>query len=75
MPKEFLVIDQRSLRQARSRWRAFEVDWRNIPITLKNSLAAVARTLRDQIRSELSLTVSAGLAPNASELDCTADRF
>jgi nucleotidyltransferase/DNA polymerase involved in DNA repair len=64
MPKEFLVIDQRSLRQTRSRWRAFEVDWRNIPITLNNSLGAVARTIRDQIRSELSLIASAGVAPN-----------
>jgi len=64
MPKEFLVIDQRSLRPTRSRWRAFEVDWRNIPITLKNSLAAVARMIREQIRSELSLTASAGVAPN-----------
>jgi len=40
------------------------LSWRNIPITLKNSLAAVARTIREQIRSELSLTASAGVAPN-----------
>jgi DNA polymerase-4 len=64
MPKEFLVIDQSNLRQTRSGWRAFQVDWRNIPITLKNSLAAVARTIREQIGSELSLTASAGVAPN-----------
>src|SRR5437879_12702524 len=40
------------------------LSWRNIPITLKNSLAAVARMIREQIRSELSLTASAGVAPN-----------